>query len=412
MDTELEPPMSTFAHPLAYVRSVRGWSAADLLDLLAEHAGAQLDGRLGATDRNKVHRWEKRGVVPELPLQHALAHLLDVPVDRIARHPWPRWLPAFGGLRPLDGWSPGSALGALDDVLVADAADPRAYLCITGAPLRALGTGWLDARPTHVTAVARGPLRVEEETIGRIERHADVLRTLDQRLAGPTVAAAVYAQLRLVAALLAEGSFTARVARRLFLAVADLAHLAGWAAVDAGRHFAAQRYHRAALYAAHAAGGRTLGGYLLICLAYQAIHHGEPGDALRLAESAVHGVRGAPSARARGLLGGHLAVIRAATGRLPAGGVPEPQDLLPGPHDPPWARWFDIPTFTARRYLLVDDGDRPLTEPVVGRLAAAEPAPPLGRHRRLHQLAERLATGTASLRAIRDSLDELLPPAA
>src|SRR5215211_3730566 len=169
------------------------------------------------------------------------------------------------GSDPPGDWSPATALTSLAGLLGHGVHGPDT------PPLPALAHSWLAAAPAHLTSWMRGDPRVDETTIGRIERHTELLRALDWRLSGDTVAQAATAQLRLVAALLAEGSFTAGVARRLFLAVGDLTHLAGWAAFDAVRPDAAQRHLRAGLYAAHAAGDRTLGGYLLICLAYQAL---------------------------------------------------------------------------------------------------------------------------------------------
>ncbi len=299
---------------------------------------------------------------------------------------------------PPSDWSPASAVTALSELL-GDG--------VTGSvtpPLPALGHSWLAAAPAHLASWIRGGLRVDETTIGRVERHADLLRTLDRRLSGDTVARAATAQLRLIAALLAEGSFTAGVARRLFLAVADLTHLASWAAFDAARSEAAQRHHRAGLYAAHAAGDRTFAGYLLICLAYQALRDGDPADALLVADLAVEGVHGTSSRRAQALIAGHQRVIRSAAGR--SGGPPH--DLSPAQHDPHWAHWFDQPALSARYY--------PFGEGAGARLAgrwpsAPDPQPP-GWARRLHRLAEQLAADPDSAAGVQEALDALRHPAA
>ncbi len=160
-----------------------------------------------------------------------------------------------------------------------------------GPALTALATSWLHAPPSRLTGMVRDTLHIQDDTIGRIERHAAVLRALDGQVSGDTLIAVVRAELRLVATLLTEASFTAGIARRLFLTAADLAHLGGatlsgatgsatldsaaleGAALDTGP---AQRHYRAALHAAHAAGDRALGA---VCLADLARTLGDPVDA-------------------------------------------------------------------------------------------------------------------------------------
>jgi len=51
-----------------------------------------------------------------------------------------------------------------------------------------------------------------------------------------------------------------------------------------------QRYHVAALHAAHSADDRQLGAHILGCMADQAARHGQPAEAVTLIETAVVGV--------------------------------------------------------------------------------------------------------------------------
>lgn len=78
-------------HPLAYVRRARGWSYQQLARQIARRARELGAGNMAA-ERQKVWRWEHRGVTPDRPTQQALANLLGVAdADRRA-HPWPAWL--------------------------------------------------------------------------------------------------------------------------------------------------------------------------------------------------------------------------------------------------------------------------------------------------------------------------------
>ena len=95
-----------------------------------------------------------------------------------------------------------------------------------------------------------------------------------------------------VAGLLDQASYGERTGRRLHIALAELGQLAGWAAHDAGRPGLGQRYHVAALHAAHSADDRPLGAHILGCMADQAARHGRAAEAVTLVETAVVGIRG------------------------------------------------------------------------------------------------------------------------
>jgi transcriptional regulator with XRE-family HTH domain len=79
-------------HPLTYLRIQRGWSQQDLVDVIATSA-RKLGVPLADGCRKKAWRWENRGVTPEADAQRALAHVLDIPYERVQMLPWPRWLP-------------------------------------------------------------------------------------------------------------------------------------------------------------------------------------------------------------------------------------------------------------------------------------------------------------------------------
>jgi uncharacterized repeat protein (TIGR03917 family) len=78
-------------HPLAQVRAARGWSYQALARVVAKRAKAL--GVNMAAERQKVWRWEHRGVVPDRVTQLALAAELGVPPHLVGLEPWPAWLP-------------------------------------------------------------------------------------------------------------------------------------------------------------------------------------------------------------------------------------------------------------------------------------------------------------------------------
>jgi uncharacterized repeat protein (TIGR03917 family) len=88
------PPPSAHSdprHPLAQVRAARGWSYQALARVVAKRARTL--GVNMAAERQKVWRWEHRGVVPDRFTQLALAAELGVPPHVVAHEPWPAWLP-------------------------------------------------------------------------------------------------------------------------------------------------------------------------------------------------------------------------------------------------------------------------------------------------------------------------------
>ena len=95
------------------------------------------------------------------------------------------------------------------------------------------------------------------------DRFMDAFVDLDRRLAD----VAVIGQLAWANGLLANGTYSERVGRALFSAVADLSGMAGWMSHDAGAYPDAIRYLVLAIQAAREAGDRNLTAHLLQCLA-------------------------------------------------------------------------------------------------------------------------------------------------
>jgi hypothetical protein len=439
------PGAPVIGHPLAYVRHRRGWSYAALLAEIARSARAQ-GLPLGELDRAKAHRWETRGVVPEPAVQWALARVLGVPHGVARERPWPGWLPAYGGFPALESWSAGSAVEVLSGAVAGGPGDPRGYLGCWGPGLAAAARGWSDADPVPVTAVAAGPLAAGPGLLGALAGQAALLRRTGPALPLPLAGELAWAQLRLARELLAAGHRTAAQSQRLYLVVAELAHYAGWAAHDTGRHFAAQRYWWAGAQAAHCLGDRPLAAYLLLAIGHQAVRLGDTGAGLRLSEHAARAAWRDASPAARALLAGHLGLVQLAAGQDPrrvhaaaraaAGPARQNQrETGPPPGWPlvpvrtgwpePWLEWCarsgpaGWPGHGGRRVVLLDGGHRvvtlaghrwPVRESAAWGLAVPG-QPPASTPQHLHQLAVQFAAAAGpgeAARLVRPGLRRLL----
>ncbi|MBD0738904.1 hypothetical protein BGM09_05550 [Streptomyces sp. CBMA29] len=80
-----------------------------------------------AARREKVWRWEHWGVVPEADSQRALARALGIPSRELELRPWPRWLPAHGGMPDGLPWTVEGSFTALTALLDNGASDPRGF---------------------------------------------------------------------------------------------------------------------------------------------------------------------------------------------------------------------------------------------------------------------------------------------
>ena len=152
-------------HPLAYIRRRHGWSYQDVARVIAEHARAL--GVPMAARREKVWRWEHWGVVPEADSQRALARALGVPAKELQTRPWPRWLPAHGGMPDGLPWTVQGSRTALDSLVDDGSGDPRGYPIADGQALRDAIADWdaagAEGAAEHSpTAAAPPPSSVQE----------------------------------------------------------------------------------------------------------------------------------------------------------------------------------------------------------------------------------------------------------
>ncbi len=142
----------------------------------------------------------------------------------------------------MDGpWSRASTLVLIDDWVVAGLLDRRHFLAVSGTTVLDIATRYLTGEPGRLAAaLERGP--VDNPLLAQIEQSIPLLQRLNDTHGGGAYLPYVGAQFRAVALLLRQGGHPARVERRLFAALAEIGQLAGWMALDAGRHGLAQRY--------------------------------------------------------------------------------------------------------------------------------------------------------------------------
>jgi tetratricopeptide (TPR) repeat protein/transcriptional regulator with XRE-family HTH domain len=336
-------------HPLAFVRAQRGWSYQRLARVVARRA-RDLGVANMAAERQKVWRWEHRGVVPDRVSQLALAAELGVPTEKVESHPWPAWLPTGDAVRVDYPWTSSGSLTALLDVVDNAMTDRRGFLTVSGNGVSLLASEWLSLEPSHLAAAVGGG-RVDSQIVSQIEHSIPGLRHMDERLGGESVRRLVDAELGVVTDLLCLGTYDEPLGRRLHGAAAELARVAGWVSFDAGYHTAAQRYWVTALHAAHAADERIVGANVFKNMALQCVDFGRPREALELAEGAVASL-GTVSGRVRAMLEMRLARAHAALGDAAACGramvVSEKALARQSNADPGWSHLFDESEFQAQ----------------------------------------------------------------
>ena len=97
----------------------------------------------------------------------------------------------------------------------------------------------------------------------------------------------VHHQLTSVATLLRQARFPhAAVANRLLAEWSQLSQVAGWLAHDAGEYGRSQRYFTSGLHAAHTAGDRSGGVYLLVSMSGTVVHRGRLAAGINLGRAA------------------------------------------------------------------------------------------------------------------------------
>lgn len=206
---------------------------------------------------------------------------------------------------------------------------------------------WITTAPDPLespTGSTHGRIGLREVT--HVRAVTDALRALDNLHGGGLAREAAVGHLTWAASLLDDATYTERVGRELFAAVADLAGVAGWMCNDVNLHAAAQHYFLLALRAAKEAADPNLGAHILNCMARQAGHLSRPDDALELVHLALYGARHSATPTIRAVLHSLEARSHAAMGHRGdfdrAAGHAEDAFADRDPADDPgWAAFFD-----------------------------------------------------------------------
>jgi len=273
-------------HPLTAIRRARGWS---LHDLARHHA--RLIG--GAADRQKVWRWEHRGVVPDRPSQLALARLVGVPGSAVLTRPWPEWLPGTEAADVDSPWDLRHVLAALDATGEA-AMDRRSFLTLTSAAVAAISERWSNGVASMVPGMlpegaAEG---TADDVVATFEARLPVVRDQESLHGGGLVLSGISAELATARHILAW-PLGEEARLRMLRVTAELSRLGGWAAFDVGHRAAAETYFVAALRAAYEARDPAAAANVIKSFSLLFIESGRPQDARRLLaagrRAATHG---------------------------------------------------------------------------------------------------------------------------
>jgi len=227
------------------------------------------------------------------------------------------------------------------------------------------------------------------------------LRRMDDTRGGTVVLDWAGHDLQWACELVRRGAYDHDNGVRLHSILAELAQLAGWLALDAGRHGEAHRYWILGLHAAQTADDRQIGANIVSCLSYQAVWTNRGQDALSLIKVARRAVRGVASGALQALLATRQArahaVLHDRYGCDQALEAAAAHILTADPDDdPPWSYWVTPAVLAGdagRAWLDLGDPQRAEASLVKGLNLFGDAQP---RNRMLHHssLAEaRLARG-------------------
>lgn len=352
---------------LAALLGELAWSPTRLADTVNGVLGA------GYIARSTVSEWLHQDRLPRHPLPTVVAHLLSDALDREVAleqlwsgraRPAEFWLPADHGLRL--PWTAAGTVDILDDWLRHTGGkigmDRRIFLAVSGAALTAPAWGYVDhlgalGGSFAAAADARRPLTVTPAMVDAVAATTAGIRNFGHVEGGHDDSLRfAHHHLIWLAKLLRQGRFSsAAVANRLLCEWAQLAQLAAWLASDAGSHGLSQRYVTSALHAAHTAGDRSVGAYLLAVMSQTRVNQGRLGDGVDLGRAARDAVELANAAHeaakptpvlVRAVAASAFAQAQAAVGNARGfhTAADEARALLdtPGALDnpPPYLAWF------------------------------------------------------------------------
>ncbi|MER7759179.1 helix-turn-helix transcriptional regulator [Streptomyces sp. NPDC097619] len=272
-------------HPLAYARTLRGWSQTDLVARLHRAAATRPEGLRSGVDKTAVSRWENGRKTPTLESRLLLADAFDVPISDLERYPWPHWLPGRDDPTPLGAAYTVQALR--DAQRAAMDRERRTFLTYSALALAGLASQWATLEPERLTTALAGK-RVDTDLVDWLEETSARLTALPTEQRQHTIKL-LDAHLATVTDLLEDARYSEPVGTRLHLLAASLAGTCGWYRFDQGHHYAAGKLWNAALTNAHTARNRDLGAGVLSDFAYQSIWLGQPATAVEpLSQALIH----------------------------------------------------------------------------------------------------------------------------
>ncbi|MEV8606191.1 sporulation protein [Streptomyces griseoviridis] len=173
----------------------------------------------------------------------------------------------------------------------------RSFLTGSGSGAFAVGaystpvTRWL-AVPADADAAHTGTRRVGRQDLDNLWAAAAQAQRADSRHGGGDRAASLVTRLLHERAVpLLDGDYSDAVGRELRAGTAELARVAGWAALDMGQHDLAQRHFNQALRMAKAGGSMNVGAHVMTNLALQTILRGYPDEAVDMVQGAYDRAR-------------------------------------------------------------------------------------------------------------------------
>lgn len=277
----------------------------------------------GTLAETAPYHWRDAGRIPRPPLPALVAYVISRRLGRLvtAADLWHGQLDAVDGTLVMaanigmDGpWTLACTMRVAEDWLLGGLVDRRIFLSVSGAALAQAVNIYLGEHlPVDGTVLPTAA--PDDPLVDQIEGSVPRLQLLDDEHGGAAGLGYVGAQVRAVLLVLSDGGHTDATTRRLLVALADLAQLAGWKAFDAGQQGLAQRYFFTGLRAAHDAGYRSMEAHILADLSFQVASLGDVEDGLRLGDAARRvAERSAASVQASVL--SRLAYAQAAAGRV------------------------------------------------------------------------------------------------
>ncbi|MGH3832851.1 MAG: helix-turn-helix domain-containing protein [Pseudonocardiaceae bacterium] len=303
---------------------------ADALAVSVEELEAMLTEGQPVED-GRSHSSERRDDGEPLPAEAAEELPIDLEHDPVLTPPW-------------------NHRGTVEAAVALRGGDERVkrrvFVCLSGPALTAPAHQWLVREPGPLVSGLSGR-RVSAGLVDRFLAMLPELRKMEDLAGGGSVLALARHEFGWVAGLLDQASYDERTGRALHVVLAELGQFCGWSACDAGDRGLAQRFYIAALRAAHSAGDRPLGAYILTCMASQAARHdGRPADAVTLIETALAGTRGrqTPALLAQLHMRHAYAFVSLRDTSACAAAISQARtqvEQLTPDDEPPWLYWVD-----------------------------------------------------------------------